>query len=511
MGLLAERRQAEDRARALVIEAEDAAQRGEWSHVTTLCAEALASDAGNLAAVALRNRATDAIIAETRARKLQCDKALDRAEKLAKKGRFAEAELAIQEAKGFDPDSAIAAAVEMRIRNARLDQERATALERRTAEVVAKARALFDKGERAQALDELRSFLAREPQVQTISAALARMTAEADRIAAENLRRERVAELAKTAETALYNGDPERALELTREALAAEPADALAQKTQSMASARLRERQLAEERLRQAAEALKNARDLLTRGKFAAARQLAHRAAELRPGDEEPASLLALIGGEESKARQNAQRQAEATRRASAAAPALAMARDAEEKQDFIRAEWSAENALALDADCVEAQEILTRVRTQMATHGPRADDDTGQVSRNLSSDADTVTVGRALPSPATTALKRKGPSKALWSISAALKIAAMPGLIVISGVQNAMDSLKRAVKKRRSKSDDVQPSTENGRRPTEEPVLLGVSAPRRVRPDMTFTARFVAYVKTHEKAVENKLRLVDQ
>jgi Tfp pilus assembly protein PilF len=253
---------------------------------------------------------------------------------------------------------------------------------------------MFDKGDRAQALNELQSFLAREPQVQTISEALARMTGEADRIAAENLRREKIAGLARAAEAALSNGDPEQALEQAREALAIDASDALAQKIQSLASARLRERVLAEERMKQAVQALEDARGVLKRGKFAAARQLAHQAAELRPGDEEPASLLVQIGEEESRARESAQRQAETTRRAAAAAPVLAMAKATEEKHDFIGAEWLAENALALDPDCIAAQEILTRVRVRMLKHARASNDEIVRVSGRVSADSDdTVTV----------------------------------------------------------------------------------------------------------------------
>ena len=103
--LIAEKQAADDRRRALLAEADAAAQRAEWSAVVALADEVLASDKANAPASSLREKAVAALAAETRRRREQCERAIGRAEQLARSGRYAEAESALDEASRANPES----------------------------------------------------------------------------------------------------------------------------------------------------------------------------------------------------------------------------------------------------------------------------------------------------------------------------------------------------------------------------------------------------------------------
>ena len=373
--LLAQKRAAEDHARALLIEANDAAGRAEWQAVLALTAEALSADRTNADAALLRDRANKALESQAQERRRQSEQALKRAEKLARKQRYAEAEQAARDARQFDPDSRVALELEERFRTARLDEERASASARRSAEAIALARRKFDNGARTEALSDLRAFLEREPQSPSASAALETLTAEAERLLADERRRQQAAEQAKSAEIALQSDDPDRALALAQGALAIDGSEPLAKNVQRMATARLRERVLAAERKAAGERMVETAKGLLSRGQYAAARREARSAANLLPAEAGPLALLALIEEAELKWREQEQRELDARRRANATAPVIAMARAAETSQDFVRAGWLAENALALDPDCAEAREIVDRARTKVAADPGLADE----------------------------------------------------------------------------------------------------------------------------------------
>jgi hypothetical protein len=120
---------------------------------------------------------------------------------------------------------------------------------------------------------------------------------------------------------------------------------------------------------------VETAKGLLDRGQYDAARGQARSAANLLPAEAEPQALLALIDETESKKREQEQREHDAQRRANAAAPVVTMAKAAETREDFVRAGWLAENALALDPDCAEAREIIDRARAKVAADPGLADE----------------------------------------------------------------------------------------------------------------------------------------
>ncbi len=397
--LIAEKQAADDRRRALLAEAEAAAERAEWSAVTALADEVLASDKTNALASSLREKAVAALAAETRRRREQCERAIDRAEQLARSGRYAEAESALDEASRANPESPSIADLAKRIRKARLEAERVSELERRAANAIGTARSRFAQGQRQEALTDLRACLAQEPELPGLASALRELTDEADRLAAAERRRAEAAEHARAAQAAFERDDPDTALTEAREALRLSADDERARKIQGLATARLRERKAAAERAEQVEQLLQRARSLLDRRKYASAREQAKAAGDLIPSNPQVQALLADIDRKEAGAQEEERQEREARQRTKAAAPVLAMAKSAEASRDYTRAGWLAENALALDPHCDEARAIIQRTQAALSAE-PESEDDTVKVagaSRPPDTE-DTVTLIPSLP-----------------------------------------------------------------------------------------------------------------
>jgi serine/threonine-protein kinase len=399
--LIAEKQAADDRRRALLGEAEAAADRADWPAVIALADEVLATDSTNSTARGLRDRAAATLAAEARRRRQQCERALGRAEQMARSGRFDEADEALDEARRAEPGAPLIAEAAERIRVARLEAERISELERRAAEAIGAARKLFARGQREQAISDLRACLAQDPELPAIAAAVRELSDEAERLAAAERRRAEAAEHASAAQAALERDDPDAALAEAREALRLFADDELARKVQGVATARLRERKAAAERAAQAEQLLQRARALLDRRKYASAREQAKAAGDLIPSNPQVQALLADIDRAETSALEEERREREARQRTKAAAPVLAMARAAEASGDFTRAGWLAENALALDSHCDEARAIIQRAQATLPA-GPASDDDTVKVSGGAASrppdTEDTVTLVPAVP-----------------------------------------------------------------------------------------------------------------
>lgn len=95
---------------------------------------------------------------------------------------------------------------------------------------------------------------------------------------------------------------------------------------------------------------------------------------------------------------EEAERQRLAKQRAKAVAPMLERARAEAARGEYERAAWTAENALAVDPDCKEAQQILRDARALIETRPIDADDTvdlTNEAARKRDSDDDTVSFTR--------------------------------------------------------------------------------------------------------------------
>ena len=169
-------------------------------------------------------------------------------------------------------------------------------------------------------------------------------------------------------------GNPEQALKLAKVALAIDPSHLLAREVSGFASAELKQQAEKEARVATAARHLEEAKQHVGRGKFQKARALVSAATHLDPANNQYEVVLAWIHEEEARAAAEAERRILARRLAIAVAPILERAREAEAHRDYLRAAWTAENALAVDPECAEAKEIRQRAREQLEAQPQLAD-----------------------------------------------------------------------------------------------------------------------------------------
>jgi hypothetical protein len=370
---LAAQRAIDQRAQALLDEARKAAAAKQWQAAIVLCNDALLLDSRVAAAAELKRTAVAAIEAEARERKLECERALGRAEAFRRKGRFQEATQEIARARELDPTAEIDA-VEGRIRTSIAEAEREALQGQQAAEAITAARNAFAAGRRDEALAELKSFHASTPHP-LAATEITRLESEAKRLAVAEQRAAEAAEHAKSAEAALTGGKPEQALELANRALAIDPGHVLARKVSGLAAAEVKQREEAKARAAKATRHIEDAKEQLARGKFQKARELVFAAAELTPSEKEHKRMLARIQAEETRVAAEAERQRVAKQRAKAVAPILEQAREADSRKDSERAAWLAENALAVDPDCSEAQQILRKARAEITANPASADE----------------------------------------------------------------------------------------------------------------------------------------
>lgn len=370
----AHQRSISDRAAALLDEGRKAAAGRQWHVVVGFCDDALEIDPHAREAALLKEQALRALEDETKQRRVEADRALNRADAHRRKGNFAEAAREIALARETDP-AVDHDAAETRLKASIDEMERNAELGRQAAEAIAAARHLFASGQRDEAVASLRSFHAATPEA-SAAAEISRLETEASRIAAAEQRAAEAARLTAEAERALAAGDPQRALDLGTRVLAIDPGHLAARKLSGEAGAELKQRAEAQARAAQAARHLEDARQQLARGRFQKARALVSTAADLAPDDPAHKTLLARIQDEEARAEAEAERQRIARQRARAVAPILDRARAAEAQGEIERAVWMAENALALDLECVEAKQILERAKARLAEN-PRLADET--------------------------------------------------------------------------------------------------------------------------------------
>ena len=372
-GALAAQRVIDERAQALLEEAKRAAAAKQWQAAIVLCNDALLLDSRAADATALKRTAVAAIETEARERKLEAERALGRAETLRRKGRFEEATTEIARARELDPGGEIDAAEE-RLRTSIAEAEREALHSRQAGEAISTARTAFAAGRRAEAIADLRSFHATVPHAMA-AAEIARLEADAKRLASEEQRAAETAEHARSAQAALTAGNPEQALELAGRALAIDPGHVLARKISGLAGAEVKQRAEAKAREARAAQLLDEAKEQIGRGKFQKARELVSAAAGLNPADDRHKRMLSRIQDEEARVAVEAERQRVAKQRAKAVAPMLERARAELTHGDCERAAWTAENALAVDLDCEEAKQILRDARAHLQANPQSADD----------------------------------------------------------------------------------------------------------------------------------------
>jgi eukaryotic-like serine/threonine-protein kinase len=387
-GVLARHREAFERAKSLLDEARKAAASKQWQVVIDFCDDAIRLDPAAEEAKALKQNAIDALGAQAKRARMDADRALDRAEAYRRKKRFQEAALEIARAREAHPENPEVQAADERLRQSIAEAERDALQERQAADAVARARSRFAAGERTEAVADLRGFTEQDPEGR-VSAEIARLEQEARRLAEEERRKAAAADDASGAETALSADDPGRALELATRALDSDSSNALARKIAGLATAELKQRAEAAARAAAAAKNVEEARQQLARGKFQKARALVSAAAALNPENSQHKLVLASIEDEEKRLAAEEEQRRLARQRSRAVAPMLDRARAAEAQQEFERAVWTAENALAVDPDCIEAREILDRVKARLAANPRLADETVDLTNEPATSDPD--------------------------------------------------------------------------------------------------------------------------
>ncbi len=384
-----------DRAHALLDEARKAAASKQWPVVIELCDEALGLDPQSPDATSIRRKAADAMASEAQRAKADFSAALERAESLRTRKKFTDAAAELARARAIDPAGPGLEAADARLRDAMAEADRQSAASREAADAIASARAAFSAGRRSEAITDLRAFSARvrEPMV---DAEIGRLEAEARRIVADEERLARAAADATAAEAALGSGDARTALHLATRALAADPAHRAAQKVSGLAAAQLKLEAEIEARTEAARKHIADARQALARGQLAKARTLVSSAAALDPENPDHKALFADIQDAAQRAEEAAERERLAKQRAKATAPILEHARAAESQKDYERAVWTAQNALALDPECQEAQQILKRAEGKIAAN-PRLSDETVDLGKSAAAGDpdDTVSLTR--------------------------------------------------------------------------------------------------------------------
>jgi hypothetical protein len=203
---------------------------------------------------------------------------------------------------------------------------------------------------------------------------IGRLEAEAKRIVAAEQRAAEAAEHATAAEAALVAGDSQGAQDRAARALAIAPGHPLARRVAGLAAAEVKRQADAKARAATAARQLEEAEQQTARGKFQKARALVSAAADLDPANSHHKLVLARIQEEEARAAAETERERLAKHREKAVAPILERARAAESEGDFVRAAWTAENALAIDLNCTEAKDILHRATAQLEAQPALAD-----------------------------------------------------------------------------------------------------------------------------------------
>ena len=288
-------------------------------------------------------------------------------------------------------------AADDRLRQSIADAERDALQERQAADAIARARSRFAAGERTEAIADLRGFTEQDPEGRVV-AEIERLEAEARRLADEERRKAEAATHAAAAETALAADDPGRALELATLALDQDGSNALARKISGLATAELKQRADAAARAAAAAKHIDDARQQLAKGKFQKARALVSAAATLNPENSQHKLVLASIEEEEKRLAAEEEQRRLAKQRARAVAPMLDRARAAETQQEFERAVWTAENALAVDPESTEARLILERVKARLAAN-PRLADETVDLTNEPGTSDPDDTVSLTKPS----------------------------------------------------------------------------------------------------------------
>jgi predicted Ser/Thr protein kinase len=373
---IATRRARGERAQAFMAEARQALAGGLWD---------LAADRLNQAESAApwmggvddaRREVMAAREQDAARRRAEIARLLGSAEQALRDADFEAADSLAREAAAFDEDSREIAAFNQRLSNARTEAAARDERARRAHETVAGARALFERGQRDPALRILRQALADDAALPGVAAELDRLAAEDRRLTEVARRQAEAAQKTQDAQAALDVGLLPEARDLAAAALALDPSNVQAIRVRAAAATRLAAAEAAERLAAEIDRLLADARAALQAGDLKRADRRAREALAKDPHCSAALDLLVDIA-EVQRGREEAEERGRVRRaQDKAARPALKFAKAALAKGDYARAMWAAENALAIQPDSAEAQEILART-TALADRPARDTEDT--------------------------------------------------------------------------------------------------------------------------------------
>jgi hypothetical protein len=327
---------------ALLAEARAADRIQRWATVLDRCVQVLALDPERGEAAVLADHARHAQAAEAEACARRVAQLVAQAEPAIHSGRFDRAERLIVDALVIDPDSALALEAQGHLREARS---------------VAQAR---DQAERA-----------------------ARDAAETARHAAEARRRADALAHAREAEARWTSDDVVEALRLAELALSLERGEPTALRIQGLARIRLREVAETAARTAEAQACLSEATNLLAAGKYVLAIRAARRALSLDSSLMAATTLIADARRREAEIEAARQREAAQHDRDKQIDDMLRTARTAIRAGEPSRAAYTIENALLLNPQHQEAQQLLLETRAAIAAAAEREIDGTVRLSAN--------------------------------------------------------------------------------------------------------------------------------
>jgi tetratricopeptide (TPR) repeat protein len=373
----AEQQARDDKVRSLLVEAASAHGQGRLQTAQTLAEHALSVDAHNRQArdFLLQVQLDIAVAEADKARR--CERCIERARSALKDGHLEEAERQVQLAVDTGSPHPDIATLGAAVAEAKLARDHADAWIEEIAREIALARSEFQTVDRKAAIARLEALVSKHASSAAAKGELARLQSEAQRLETVERKNAEAERLAESAAQSLANGDPQTAAELADRALELVESQQLALKTSAMAHARLREnakRHAREERARQLVD---SAKAFLSRGRYDRALRDAREAADLDPAGTDASEIIAEAVRRQTDAARALALEQDAANRAAEVRKTLAAAGAALRAKEFARARHLAEQVLAFDPNNGGCRELIAKIATAEAVAARTLEDET--------------------------------------------------------------------------------------------------------------------------------------
>jgi eukaryotic-like serine/threonine-protein kinase len=354
------------RAEELRAEASSCQERGQLERALERAREADRLDAP--AGVSPQTRSLEDLVArDTAERRRAAERGLGRARELLAAESFDEAALEVGRAKQRDQNLTGTDVLSAQIAAARSAHATTITILTETAAAIVSARSEHAAGRFDAAAAELRSILERYPGAPDAQAELTRLDAERRQREVREQQRHAAVQSATDAETAWERHEIDRALAAATSSLAADDTNEQAIRIAIAAKAAQREAVEKAVRTSRATACLTRARAFLTEQRFDKAMREAEQAAGLDALNPAVSALLAAIAASRRDDTDARRVQEQRDARLRVARTAVADARKARAAGQLDRARRLADEALAADADSVEARQVAASIAAASA------------------------------------------------------------------------------------------------------------------------------------------------